>query len=352
MSLIRSFIRPCIRVCCTAGAIAGVVLAVGCSGSPTQGAGPDGGGDGGSVAQVPLMLTITMHLENKTFDSAYFASLDSFAQTFEKHGGRLTLEPRDSAVMAAAGPPMLFDWKTLEARGHAVGSHAAIGGTTATTVPQFTAQAQMRHDQLAPRVSRLDHISGNCGNVDWVAGVSAAGFNFTTATTVLCLYSVAAADRPAPYQSLACSGATDPVCHQPYPSELEQRVHPWRAADGAHWLTDSATGKLVIFPGSGTLPCLEEEATSPGTSLPTCTLTSEDVTRALSDLDGAIALRDAGKINTYYWVWGSWSISAAEQPVLESFLSEVDKRVAKGQVQWASATKMYDAYIAWEKTHR
>ena len=51
-------------------------------------------------------------------------------------------------------------------------------------------------------------------------------------------------------------------------------MHPWRAADGGHWLTDSATGKLVVFPG-GTPPCLEEEANSPGTNLPTCTLTSE-----------------------------------------------------------------------------
>ena len=114
------------------------------------------------------------------------------------------MEPRDKArEILAAGPPMPFDWKTLEARGHAVGSTRPAG------LPRrhchSSRRRQMRHDQLAPRVNRLDHISGNCGNVDWV--VQRRRPNFTTATTVLCLYSVAAADRPAPYQSLACSGA-------------------------------------------------------------------------------------------------------------------------------------------------
>ena len=185
-----------------------------------------------------------------------------------------------------------------------------------------------------------------------MTGVIDAGFKATTAATVLCLYSMATADRPSPYQTLACTSATDPTCHQSYPSELSQRIHPWRAASGADWLTDTATGGLVIFPGSGTLPCLEEEATSTSGALPTCTLTQEDVTRALAELDTAIALRDADKLNTMYWIWGSWKISAPEQPVLDSFLAAVDERVSRGEVQWATITQMYDAYVDWERTHR
>lgn len=334
-----------------AHALGVAVLATGCSDTATSGD-MASTTDMATSSKPPLMLGMTLHLENKTFDSAYFASLNSFAASFEKHGGKLTLEPRDVVVSAAAGPPLLFDWKTLEARGHAVGSHAGIGDTTATTLTQFTTQAKMRYDQLLPRVQRLEHISGNCGNVDWVKGVSDAGFKFTTAATVLCLYSMAQADRPAPYQTLNCTSPTDPTCHKSYPSDLTQRVHPWRAQDSGHWLTDSATGPLVIFPGSGTLPCLQEEATSSGTSLPTCTLTQEDVTRALAELDQAITLVDPNKINTFYWVWGSWSLSAQEQPILDTFLSEVDKRIAKGQVRWASMSEMYSAYLSWEKTHR
>lgn len=318
-----------------------------------SGGGSSASGGGGMAASTPrLMLGLTLHLENKTFDAAYFSSLDAFARTFEGHGGKLTFEPRDQVVTAAAGPPQLLDWRALEARGHSVGSHAGIGGTTTTPLTTFTAQARMRYQQLAPRVNRLDHVSGNCGNVDWVAGVADAGFKFTTATTVLCLYSIPSQDRPSPYQALACNGATDPVCHSPYPSEVTEKLHPWRVASGSNWLSDDPNGPLVVFPGSGSLPCLEEEATSTSQSLPTCTFTDEDVTRALAELDELIAHREADRLNTMYWVWGSWSLSAAEQPVLERFLAAVDERVARGEVEWASLGAMYDAYLAWELTHR
>lgn len=295
----------------------------------------------------PVLLTITLHLENSTFDAAYFAALDDFAATFEAHGGRLTLEPRDSVVKAAAGPPMLLDWKALEARGHAVGSHAAIGGVDPIPLDMFTAQAKMRHDQLAPRVTRLDHVSGNCGDVDWVKGVVDAGFRATTATTVLCLYSMDPADRPDPYKSLDCVGPTDPLCHQPFPSDLSARIHPWRARSGADWLSDDPAGELVIFPGSGSLPCLAEEAENPGDTLPSCTFAADDAALALADLDAAIAAADPNLVNTFYWVWGSWSLTPAEAPALEAFLVEIDARVAAGDVAWSNVGAMLDAYDAW-----
>lgn len=329
-------------------AVALILLLVGCGAdgdAPAVDAAA--GADAGAVP--PLALGLTLHLENATFDAAYFASLDAFARTFEAHGGRVTFEPRREVVTAAAGG--LLDWRTLEARGHAVGSHAAVGGTTTMTLDAFTRDVRMRYQQLAPQVTRLDHVSGNCGAVDWVAGVVAVGFKAATASTVLCMYAMAPADRPAPYQNLACNGATDATCHHSYPDTLPARIHPWRAASGAHWLTDDPAGGLVILPGSGSLPCLEEEATSPGT-LGSCTFTAEAVTRALADLDAAIAVRDSAQLNTYYWVWGSWKLTAAEAPVLEAFLTELDARRAAGTIAWASVTEMYDAYLAWEATHR
>lgn len=337
---------------CGAGVLS-AVLSGGCSTSTAAVADAStDAGDASVASSKTLLLGLTLHLENKTFDSAYFASLDSFAKTFEAHNGRLTFEPRNEVVTAAAGPPLMLDWKGLEARGHSVGSHAAIGGVDAIPLEQFSSQAKMRYELLKPKVNRLDHISGNCGNVDWVKGVTDVGFVATTAATVLCLYSMPAENRPAEYKNLSCTGSTDPTCHASYPKTVAERIHPWRAGSSANWLTDDPAGKLVIFPGSGTLPCLEEEATSPGKGLPTCTFTQEDVTRALADLDAAIALTDANKINTFYWVWGSWSISAAEQPVLETFLKEVDKRIAKGEVKWAGVGTMLDTYKEWEKTHR
>ena len=156
-----------------------------------------------------------------------------------------------SSPRAAAGPPYCSIGNTGSARSCG-GSHAGIGDTTATTLTQFTAQAKMRYDQILPRVQRLEHISGNCGNVDWVKGVSDAGFKFTTAATVLCLYSMAQATDRLPYQTLNCTSPTDPTCHKSYLSDPTQAFIPWRAQDS---FTDSATGPLVIFPRqSGTCP--------------------------------------------------------------------------------------------------
>ncbi|HRI66037.1 MAG TPA: hypothetical protein PK156_17440 [Polyangium sp.] len=302
----------------------------------------------GGPGSAKLALTITLHLENATFDAAYFQALDAFAANVEKHGARLTFEPRTAVVTAASSAQINFDWRKLEARGHAIGSHAAIGGTMNQTLAQFEMQAKMRYDQLLPVVNKLEHISGNCGNVDWVTGVTNAGFSATTAATVLCLYAMAPQDRPPEYQNLACSSPTDPVCHKPYPEALDQRIHPWRAKNGATWLTHDPTGPLVIFPGSGTLPCLEEEATSMGGGLPMCTFTQEDVTRAINELDAAIALIDPSKINTFYWVWGSFSLSSAEAPILEAFLTAVDQRVTQGKVEWKNVTEMHADFVAWE----
>lgn len=300
----------------------------------------------------PILLGLTLHLENNTFDANYFDSLDRFASTFEAYGGKLTLEPRDAVVRAAAGPPSLFDWRTLERRGHSIGSHAGIGGVDPIALAQFTAQAKMRYEQLVTKVDRLDHISGNCGNVDWVKGVVDAGFTATTAATVLCLYAMAPADRPAPYADLDCNGATDPTCHESYPSALTARMQPWRALSGATWLTDDPDGDLVIIPGSGTLPCLEEEATSTGPGLPTCTLTDADSTRALAEIDAAIAARQPDKLHTWYWVWGSWKLSTPEEAALDRFLRAIDTRVKAGTLRWASVADMLDAYAEWESTHR
>lgn len=299
-----------------------------------------------------MLFTLTLHLENAdAFDATYFAELEDFAGRVEAHGGRLTFEPRSPVTQAAAGPPPLLDWRTLEARGHSVGSHAAIGGTQAMPLDVFSAQAALAFDTLAPHVDRLDHVSGNCGDVDWVSGVVAAGFRATTAATVGCLLSIPEDARPTGYASLSCSGADDASCHAPYPSELVERIHPWRARDGATWLTDDPAGELVVFPSSGSLPCLEEEAQNPNQLVP-CTLTAEDVSRALADLDAAIVAAGPDQLATYYWVWGSFGLSADEAPVFEDLLVELDQRVASGQIAWASLGEMLAAYEAWESVHR
>lgn len=316
---------------------------------PDSAAAFDAGGD--APTRAPLDVTITVHLENDApYDANYAAQLRAFATAFEAHGAWLTMEPRQETLMGT--PDIRTAFADLEAAGHAFGSHAAIGTTAGLTQAAFDMQVAARRTALLGVVHRVDHVSGVCSTLDFVEASAGAGFKLTTGATVLCLQAMAPEDRPAEYHDLICASATDPKCHQSYPSAVEQRIHPWRARNGAHWLTDEPSGTLVVLPGSGSLPCLEEEAMSNGMSISACTLTDGDVTLALADLDDAIAQVDAGRVNSYYWIWGSWKHANIDYAVLERLLTAMDERRARGDVRWKTGPAVYDEYIAWEATHR
>lgn len=301
-------------------------------------------------APPPLLLGLTVHLENhRPYDSAYATALQNFAATFAASGAVLTLEPRDEVI--SDGGVVAPTLSTLEGAGNSVGSHAAAGMESGLTLGDFTHQLFTKRGALLSVVDRVDHVSGICSPLDFVGAAVSAGFAFTTGATAACI--LAMTDRPAGYEDLSCASADDARCHASYPTELAQRIHPWRALDGAHWLTDDPAGRLVVIPSSGSVPCLTEEAASSG-RLTNCRLDDSDVTTALADLDAAIAQVDPDRVNTYYWVWGSWNwtSSAVDPSALARLLSEVDRRVRAGTVQWATAAQMYDAYVAWEATHR
>jgi hypothetical protein len=304
-----------------------------------------------AASRAALSLTVTVHLENHPpYDATWASGLRTFAAAFERHGARLTLEPRPEVLMSGTieARTALAD---LEAAGHSVGSHAATGTMPGLTLSAFTSVLTTDRTQLAAVVSRVDHVSGVCSTLDFVGASAAAGFTFTTGATALCITAMAPADRPAGYETLSCASATDPRCHTSYPTDVAARIHPWRARDGAHWLTDDPTGRLVVFPGSGTLPCLEEESHAT-TSLPTCTLTSADRTLAASDLAAAIASVDPARVNAFYWVWGNFDPAHVDYTVLDAILGDIDAHVAAGEVRWTTGTEMYDDYLAWEATHR
>ena len=73
---------------------------------------------------------------------------------------------------------------------------------------------------------------------------------------------------------------------------------------------------------------------------------SEDITAYIAELEEAISLVDPEKINTYYV---SWSLGGPlDKVLLEEWLKAIQPYVISGQVQWASLSDMYDAFIAWE----
>jgi hypothetical protein len=322
------------------------------AGSPDVGA-PDAARDAGAVdaGRAALSVAVTVHLENHApYDAAYATALRAFAGVFARHGAHLTLEPRQEVLMGDASVRAAL--AELEGAGHALGSHAAVGDMAGLTLPTFTTALAGRRSALLMTARRADHVSGICSSLDFVGAAAGAGFSFSTGSTALCMLAMAPADRPAGYATLSCAGATDPACHRSYPTAVDARIHPWRARDGAHWLTDDPAGRVVILPGSGTLPCLQEETRSTGSALPTCTLADDDLALGLADLDDAVTRVDANRVNTYYWVWGSWAPERVDSAVLERFLTAMDERVARGVVRWSTGPAMYDAFVAWESSHR
>jgi hypothetical protein len=320
-----------------------------------DGAASDAPGSDAPASDVPgaaavLDLGLTVHLENDApYDAAWASELDRVAGIFEAHGARLTLEPRQEILMGS--PEARAVLATLAARGHAVGSHAALGEMAGLTQAQFELQLTGRRTALEAVVAPVEHVSGICSSLDFVRAAVAAGFTFTTGATAGCLTAMAPADRPAGYADLTCASLATAACHHYYPTDLATRLHPWRARDAAHWLTDDPAGELVVLSGSGTLPCLEEEAANPD-RLSRCTLTDGDGALALAELDEALGLLDPAQVNATYWVWGSFTTTGLDDAVLERFLDAVDERVATGAVRWRTAHEVHEEYLAWEASHR
>lgn len=322
------------------------------AGSTTDDSGADSSPDGAAEAAT-LRLGMTVHLEEggagwQFFDDEMYATytdrLRSYGATFVKHGAKLTFEPREQLVaQVAMRGDSIFD--ELAAMGHSFGSHAAAGAEADLTYESFVATLTDRRESLERVADSVEHVSGNCSELDWVSAVADAGFGFTTGTTVYCLLSMPPDARPPEYQDLECTSAVG-ECHASYPSEISERVHPWRPFDGASWLTHNDKGPIVIIPGAGTLPCLEEEAA--GTS-GACTLTDGDVKLSLGEVDQAIGYVDANLVNTFYFVW-SFGIDL-EEASLDAWLTAIDDRVAAGTIVWNTVNEMVQAYVEWEETH-
>jgi hypothetical protein len=275
----------------------------------------------------PVEIAITVHLENGSFDEAWWRTFEDHAARFEAHGAFLTLEPRDVTVMADArrASPSL---PRLRARGHEVGLHAALGASSSATYDAFVRDLVRQRGALESLVGPIEHVSGICAAFDWAGGVAEAGFSFTTAATVYCLMPVPPAERPVDYRTTVCRSPFDPVvCHDPYPQAIAETAHAWRVASGATWLREDDAGRVVVLPGRGTIDCSVEEMGSGPAG--TCVLGDDDVAIVVAELDETIAMRDPTRPAQLYWVW-SYGRSL-DFEVLERFLAAVEERIARGE---------------------
>lgn len=297
----------------------------------------------GDAIPAVLYLGIMVHLEgwNDHMDQESFKKhallIREYASLFETYGAKLTWESKEVTDASLKwGDHVLLE---MEQRGHGVGVHADIGGQKNYACERFTRELKAEKEQLESLGVTVRHVSGNVSQCDWVTATADAGYVFTSGQVAYAVMSLPPEDRPAEYRD--CKNPA--MCHDTFPVDLADRLHPWRMNSGVDWLTHNPDGRLVILPSSGGLVCMEEEANGQKA----CgEFTQADIDAFLRELEQAVALSQPGEVNIYYV---SWSLGKPlDKQLLERWLQAIEPFVVSGQVEWKTLPEMYEAYVAWE----
>ncbi len=289
-----------------------------------------------------------VHLEGWSDDQdrakfiRHAALLREYADLFERYGARLTLESKEfTGGCLKWGDNVLLE---MEQRGHGIGVHADVGGERNYNCSRFTDELRAKKQQLESLGVTVRHVSGIVSSCDWVTAAADAGYLFTTGTVAYGVTSMPVELRPEPYKNCQSPMA----CHQPFPPNLSDRLHPWRMNSGADWVTPAPNGRLVILPSGGGLACMYEESTSTD-SVTQCRFALEDTDAFIQQLEEAVSYASAEQVNIYYVAWSFGS--PLDKGLLETWLRRILPYVESGQVEWKTLPEMYDAYIQWEQSH-
>ncbi len=291
-----------------------------------------------------LYLGIMVHLEGWEDDQVqakfekHVELVREYADLFEAYGAKLTLESKEvTEGVLRWGDNVLLE---MEGRGHGIGVHADIGGQLNYDCNRLANQLRREREQLEQLGVNVRHVSGNTSHCDWVAATIQAGYEFTSGQVAYSVMSMPVEERPLEYRDCPSPGA----CHDTFPPDLADRLHPWRASSGLDWLTHDPDGGLVLLASSQVIQCVEEELG--GTFDEGCTFNAEDIAAFEGELQEALTLVDPGKVNIFYVAWSLGS--ALDKQLLGQWLASIQPYVENGQVQWATLPEMYDAYVAWE----
>jgi hypothetical protein len=302
----------------------------------------------GSNSNRPLLyLGIMVHLEgwddNRDQESfeRHVSLVREYADLFERYGAKLTLESKELTDGSIRwGDNVLLE---MERRGHGIGVHADIGGSLSYDCDRFTPDLRAERLQLESLGVSVRHVSGNTSHCDWVTATINAGYEFTTGTVAYNVMSMPEESRPEEYRHCP----TPSKCHQIYPPDLVDRLHPWRAMDGSNWLTHDPEGGLVILASDGGLNCIQEELEGGVTS--PCEFNDGDIAYTVDRIEEALSLASPDQVNLIYF---SWSLGKPLDPeIMEVWLEKIKPFVDEGTVSWAALPEIYDAYLVWEQSN-
>ena len=301
----------------------------------------------------PLYIGLSVHLEgyplgnsqtgyNREVYARYSERILTYSSLAREYDMPLTWETANLIGPSATFEPNVL--KELYERGDGVGIHADLGGDPDLSSDQraFSFQLRRLKAEMEEMGIPVVHASGICSELDWVTVARRAGFEATSGAVNYCLRSLPLDRQPADVRD--CEGPGDGICHDPYPGQLPEAMHPWRAADGSDWTTPADEG-LLIVPTLGTIHGLSEAVSSSGSHTHN-EMTEDDIDVALQLIKDALAARDARQVNAFFFVWSFGQ--AVEEQLLRDFFSELQPYVASGDVIWQTMPELITTYQAVE----
>ena len=302
----------------------------------------------------PLYVGLSVHLEgyplgnrrtgyNQEVYDRYAERILAYSNLANEYGMPLTWETAN-----LIGPSGTFEPNVLHElyeRGDGVGLHADLGGgpATAVSVETLTIQLRMLRTEMESLGVPIVHASGICSELDWVTVARRAGVDATSGVVNYCLKSLPLDQQPAEVRS--CAGPGDGVCHDPYPGDIPDALHPWRAADGSSWTTPSDQG-LLIVPTLGTIHGLYE-STLPDQPHTGNQMSIEDVGVAHQLIEQAVASRSPTEVNVVFFVWSFGQ--AIDHDLLRAFFEGLQAHVESGDLVWVTMPDLIDLYRLSER---
>ncbi len=301
---------------------------------------------GNATGEQPvLMIGFMVHLEgwddasDENSFNGHVAKVREYASLFETYGAKITFESKELTDGAIRwGDNVLLE---MQQRGHGVGVHADEGGGREPCECDGFTEALIEKKQALESLGvSVLHVSGVVSVCDWVTATADAGFEFVTGTVAYGAMSLSPDLIPAEYADCPNPGS----CHQVFPTELADRIHPWRADDGSNWILNDPDGQLVILSASQGLTCMEEETSANSTR--DCVFNPADIEAYIEQLELALSLAEPGQVNVFYV--GNSLGAPLDMDLLEAWLQAIQPYVVSGQVVWATLPEMYQAYTSWE----
>ncbi len=302
--------------------------------------------------EIPVLyLGMMIHLEgwfaevdNEDSFNDHATATRALASTLEQYGAKGTFEAGPEFVRGSS------NWNDnilgeLAAAGHGVGVHADVGGNVERESLDQESMAEilreMKFDFEKASGVEAQHVSGICSTLDWVEAAIQAGYQFTTGGVAYCVMSMPEEERPEEFRDCVNPG----LCHDVFPTEVEDRINPWRMSTGDDWLEHDSEGELVYLASDGLLYGYDKINEEIGSNEP---MTQEDVDGFIVALEESLAAVEEDQINMMYVSWSIGNASRATSPAIETWLQAVEPYVNAGLVEWATLPEVYDKYVQWE----